>query len=382
MNLTPRAVLARFTQLFQLELFPEIESSAGPLGPQAQLLVQTLGLLPLDIFLPKQWQGRPREDRKAILAAFLAKSIYNLPDTRHLIRRLQQDEQLRRLCGWTTAAQLPSESTFSRAFAQFAHKQLGERLHAAIVEATQRGRLVGHIVRDSTAIDARERFPEAPPSHQQKAKQRRKPKRGFHQRAKAAERGTLIQRQRHQDLPEMLAALPQQCSLGVKTNSKGHQNYWRGYKLHLDVADGQIPISALLTSASVHDVNAAIPLMTMTAERVDYCYDVMDSAYDAQAILDHISAAGRVPVVMPHPRRGTKKPSALPKVFPPTPTPELCPAKQERFRERTSGERVNARLKDEFGGRHLRVRGPVKAMMHLMCGVIALTVDQWLRLAT
>jgi hypothetical protein len=180
----------------------------------------------------------------------------------------------------------------------------------------------------------------------------------------------------------MFAALPRQCSLGVKTNSNGHQNYWRGYKLHLDVADGQIPISALLTSASVHDVNAAIPLMTMTAERLDYCYDVMDSAYDAQAVLDHISAAGRVPVVMPHPRRGTKKPSALPKVFPPTPTPELCPAKQERFRERTSGELVNARLKDEFGGRHLRVHGPAKAIIHLLCGVIALTVDQWLRFAT
>ncbi|MEJ1934871.1 transposase [Nostoc sp. NIES-2111] len=273
MNLTPRAVLARFTQIFQLELFPEVVSNAGPLGAQTQLLVQTLGLLPLDMFLPKERQGRPREHRKAILAAFLAKSIHNLPDTRHLIRRLQQDEQLRRLCGWTTAAQLPSESTFSRAFAQFAHTQLGERLHAAIVEATQRGRLVGHVVRDSTAIEVRERFPDAPPSKKQKAKQGRKPKRGFYQRAKAAARGTLIQRQRHHGLPEMLAALPRQCALGVKTNSKGYENYWRGYKLHLDGADGQIPISALLTSASVHDVNAAIPLMTMTAARVDYCHE-------------------------------------------------------------------------------------------------------------
>ncbi len=380
MNLTPRALLAHFTQLFQLELFPEIESSAGPLSTQAQLLVQTLALLPLDAFLPKQWYGRPREDRKAILSAFIAKAIYNIPDTRHLIRRLQQDEQLRRLCGWMSAAQVPSESTFSRAFAHFAHKQLGTRLQAALVEATQRGRLVGHIVRDSTAIEARERFPEEPANKgKQKKKPRRKPK--SKRRALAKDRGTLVQRQRHQSLPEMLAGLPQQCSLGVKTNSKGHQQYWRGYKLHLDVADGQIPISAVLTSASVHDVNVAIPLMTMTAARVDYCYDVMDSAYDAQAVLDHICAAGRVPVVMPHPRRGTKKPSALPKVFPAKPTPELCPAKRERFQERTGGERVNGRLKDEFGGRFVRVRGPVKVTMHLMCGVIALTVDQWLRMA-
>ena len=44
-------------------------------------------------------------------------------------------------------------------------------------------------------------------------------------------------------------------------------------------------------------------------------------------------------------------------------------------------ERVNARLKDEFGGRTLRVRGASKVMAHLMFGILALTVDQLLRLA-
>ena len=45
--------------------------------------------------------------------------------------------------------------------------------------------------------------------------------------------------------------------------------------MHLDVADGQIPISAVLTSASVHDSQVAIPLATMTAQRVTSLYDVM-----------------------------------------------------------------------------------------------------------
>jgi len=43
-------------------------------------------------------------------------------------------------------------------------------------------------------------------------------------------------------------------------------------------------------------------------------------------------------------------------------------------------ERVNARLKDEFGASHLRVRGGAKVMAHLMFGVLALTVDQWMRM--
>jgi len=43
-------------------------------------------------------------------------------------------------------------------------------------------------------------------------------------------------------------------------------------------------------------------------------------------------------------------------------------------------ERVNGRLKDEFGGRSIRVRGAAKVMAHLMFGVLVLTVDQIQRL--
>ena len=51
-----------------------------------------------------------------------------------------------------------------------------------------------------------------------------------------------------------------------------------------------------------------------------------------------------------------------------------------RYRERSTVERVNGRLKDEFGARHVRVRGHSKVLCHLMFGVLALTVDQLLRL--
>ena len=60
---------------------------------------------------------------------------------------------------------------------------------------------------------------------------------------------------------------------------------------------------------------------------------------------------------------------------------ELTPAERIRFRERSSVERVNSRLKDHFGARNLRYRGRAKIMAHLMFGVLALTVDQWLKLS-
>jgi truncated hemoglobin YjbI len=45
-------------------------------------------------------------------------------------------------------------------------------------------------------------------------------------------------------------------------------------------------------------------------------------------------------------------------------------------------ERVNARLKDAFGGRSVQVRGHAKVMRHLMFGILALAADQILRLVT
>jgi hypothetical protein len=41
--------------------------------------------------------------------------------------------------------------------------------------------------------------------------------------------------------------------VGCKRNSKGHQESWIVYRLHLDTVDGDLPVSAVLTSASLPD---------------------------------------------------------------------------------------------------------------------------------
>ena len=89
----------------------------------------------------------------------------------------------------------------------------------------------------------------------------------------------------------------------MKKDSKGYKSTWVGYKLHLDVADGQIPISCLLTSASLHDSQAAIPLATLSAERTTNLYDLMDAAYDAEPIRQHSRSLGHVPLIDTNPRR-------------------------------------------------------------------------------
>jgi hypothetical protein len=89
----------------------------------------------------------------------VAKAIYNFCTTRQLLDRLQSDPQLRIICGWKRRQDIPHESTFSRAFAEFAAMQLPNFVHEALIADTQKDRLIGHISRDSTAIEAREKFP-------------------------------------------------------------------------------------------------------------------------------------------------------------------------------------------------------------------------------
>ncbi len=79
-------------------------------------------------------------------------------------------------------------------------------------------------------------------------------------------------------LAEMKADLPRACNVGTKRNSKGYKTNWIGYKLHIDASDGGIQVSCILSSASLHDSQVAIPLAEMTNQRVASCYDLMDAA--------------------------------------------------------------------------------------------------------
>jgi transposase len=360
--------LSQFWLTVQGGLFPWLAAELGELSERQKQLVGILELVQIESFIKSNYgsAGRPQEDRRAIARAFVAKAVYNLETTRQLLERLASDVRLRRLCGWETERALPSEATFSRAFAEFAQSQLPARVHEALIKKYEAARLVGHISRDATAIAGRERAakksPKAEKIPQPKAARRKK---GEGRRKPV----TRLQRQQNMTLKEMLADLPQVCDCGAKRNSKGHPSYWVGYKLHLDVADGGIPISCILTSASVNDSQVALPLATLTAQRVDNLYDLMDSAYDAEIIIAQSLALGHVPLIDAHTRRGQEK-----RLF--------APHEAQRYKERTTIERVFARLKEEFGGRMVRVRGPAKVMTSLMFGIIALTADQLLRLVS
>jgi len=355
--------------VLQYDLLPELKRECGALTPRLEKLVHILDWVRIEEWLVQIWQGvgRKPHDRSALANAFVAKAVLGLSTTRALIERLAMDRVLKRLCGFSMWQAVPDEATFSRAFAEFAQVKLAERVHEALVKCYLGDALNGHISRDATAIEAREtpvkKVPVQALVEIQKAP-RGRPRKGEVRAAKVSN----IAWQRSQPLAAMLGALPRTCDRGTKCNAQGYKNSWNGYKLHLDTADCGVPVSALLTSASVHDSQTAIPLATMTASRVTNLYDLMDAAYCSLDLHEHSRSLGHVPLIDHNPRGGEKE--------------AFEPADAVRYKDRTQAERTNARLKDEFGGRTIRVRGPDKVMSHLMFGVLVLTADQLMRLLT
>ena len=117
-----RASFAAYWESIQQGLFPRLEQVLGSLTEKQQQLVQTLEVIRIEQMIPSRLRmpGRPRKDRAAVARAFVAKAVYDMPTTRVLLDRLATDVVLRRICGWERRREMPSESVFSRAFAEFA----------------------------------------------------------------------------------------------------------------------------------------------------------------------------------------------------------------------------------------------------------------------
>jgi len=351
----------------QKSLFPHLnECFDTDLTDQEERLVSILEIVQVEKFVPSSranyHRGRKLLDRQSIARAFVGKTLYRLPTTSDLIRALQATKNLRSICGFASKDDVPSESTFSRAFTEFAISGLGARVHDSLVQDYLAGELLGHISRDSTAIVGREK-----PAN--KVKEPKKPrKRGRPAKGEKREpvKKTRIERQFTMPAAKAIAELPTSCDRGTKKNAKGYKTSWNGYKLHLDINDTGIPISALVTSASVHDSQVAIPLIKLTSGKVNYLYDLMDAAYDAKRIRQTSQQCGHVPIIDKNPRAK--------EVIP------MAPHESERYKIRSTVERANGRLKEDFGANNIMVKGHPKVTQHLMFGVVTLFADQLMRL--
>jgi hypothetical protein len=127
-------------------------------------------------------------------------------------------------------------------------------MHAALIERALGGRIIGAIACDATEIEAREKPVEksnkdasSPPPTCASSTVGAEPQRKRGRPRKGEERPKpepiRLERQTLQNIPRLLADLPTACDVGAKKNSMGYKETWIGYKLHIDVASGQIPVA-------------------------------------------------------------------------------------------------------------------------------------------
>ena len=260
----------------QQKIFPWLEGELDPLTEKEQQYIRVVSLLHLSNHIKEyRWRGvgRKRKERASIAKAFVAKAIYNFATTEILVEYLKGCKNLRRLCGWDTKQQIPSLATFSRAFSEFSHGQLPVKIHESLVKERCGAKVAGHVSRDATAIEVREKpakKTKEAPSGQSQAK-RGRPCKGA---ARAPKEPKRLDIQPQRSLSENLQELPDHCDVGTKKNSKKYKITRAGYKMNLDCIDGDIPVSTNNKLGLSACSQVAIPLAQMTAERITNLYDL------------------------------------------------------------------------------------------------------------
>lgn len=365
---------------FEKTLFPVLQEQLGMLSSKEEKLMRILELAQIELYVSEVKITNPRKHRKEIARAFVAKAVYNLQTTRDLIDRLKVDRVLRIICGWRYVRSIPSESTFSRVYAELAHSRIADKTHQAFIKEYLSDTLFFYNSTDSTAIDVREK-----PLRKEKVPKVKK-KRGRKRRDDPTpvvpkELSVCNQQLVMSSTVQMLHGISTFTDIGRKINAKGNGYAWVGGKLHLGVVDGDIPITAIYTCASVHDSQVAIPVINETTRRVDYLYDLCDKAYDSEPIVAFSKRCGHTPIIDINPRNceETKITIEGDKLLIKMGFTTLM---SNHYNHRSSIERVNSYLKDSFGCKHIYVKGATKVASHLMFGVLALCIHQSIKLLT
>jgi hypothetical protein len=366
-----RTTLSQVWFNIQYKLFPFVESRTGNLSEEYRHLISVLEIVRVESHLLPYSpfsNGRPPKDRANIARAFIAKIVLKLTYTKQLISLLESDSQLRVICGWDSDAKIPHKSKFSRAFKEFSENQLPERVHQALIKEAYKNEIVGHIVTDSTPLVARER----PLKKEGTRKERKKAANRRYYQEKTGKSLNRRKKQMSQTIEQMTAELPFSCDWGMKKNAQGVTTVWKGYKLHVGIDDRCLPISAILTSASINDCEVAIALMAKSNTLVTSFYDLMDSAYDVPEIKEYSAFLGHVPIIDLHARSAAQKEEkrqekAKEKLL------NFPIAESVRYKNRFSKERFNSLFKEYYGGDGIQYKGHEKVFCHVMFGILAYT---------
>ena len=208
-----------------------------------------------------RWTGRQGYPLRTMWRAYLASFVLNLPHTNALIRRLHEDPELRRICGFGDS--LPHRSTFNRFISRLGyHRDLVGQCMAPMTTALK-ARLPGF--GDIVAVDS-----------------------------------TTV---RTHSNPERQELSDTEAGWTAKTvyEPQLHKEWYFGYKYHavVDATHG-LPITGFTTPANVNDSPKMPELLDRASRSLRWFqpkYVLADKGYDAQSNYRNIVQRGASPII-------------------------------------------------------------------------------------
>lgn len=253
--------------------------------------------------------GAPTElNYAAMIYALVARIVERIPTIKDLVKRLRHDFMFHLECGFLFSDRIPSEASFSRFTQKLSESNVLETVQETLLlQAIQEDFITDDVVAiDATHFESRDQATSQEKKQKPEPKKRgRKPKaeqEAFQQEKEAQENQKNIYEKTIKDqldvsLETLRTKIPLRPNWGIKKNSEGKNTFWFGFKAHLAVGSkSQYILQSLMSSASLHDGKAAIPLLKGIQERLSSLtirYGVFDAGYDYTAIytqLHHMKA--------------------------------------------------------------------------------------------
>ena len=295
-----------------------------PIVGELQAFFEALPDADLIALLTRKGRGRRGYQPRILWRAYVAYYALGLPSISDVVRLLRNNPAIASVCGIETAAQIPSQPTFSRFVTRLAHSHWVRTA-------------VRNVMREMTRTMF-ERFPD------------------FGKSVAIAStdiRGWTNGGKRYRGKPS-----DPNAGWVVKTNTAGKNKYTFGYKVHI-LADTQyeLPMAIDVTAGNFADVRKATPLLAQA--RYTYSgfhpqYVMADAAYSSIELWRVIRRQYRAEAMIdPNPTHRQMNERV-----------KKTPEWRKLYNRRTAVERLNGRLKGFRKLDMVRVRGRHKVMIH------------------
>jgi len=273
----------------------------------------------LRVVSKKSRYGAPVEiNVQAMIYSLIVRVVERIPTIKDLLKRLREDILFRMDCGFTLAEKIPSAASYSRLIEKISQSDVLEQIQERILlQALNEGFITDDTVAiDATHIEARDQAPakqeQSKPEPKKRGRKSKEEREAWLQHKQEEEsQKPIYEKEIAAQLTESHATLRKEIPLapqwGVKKSSEGKNVFWYGYKGHLAVGtQSQYILGALLSSGSLNDGKAAIPLLKGIESQLKgfaFKYATMDAGYDYEPIYKQVRSSGAHAVIAYNRRR-------------------------------------------------------------------------------